>query len=56
MLYVKTTIYFLQIHSLFPCCEDSDHSCDSSDSISRAWEILDGIPGRATGAYSHSQV
>uniref|UniRef100_A0A7N0UZB3 alanine transaminase n=1 Tax=Kalanchoe fedtschenkoi TaxID=63787 RepID=A0A7N0UZB3_KALFE len=27
----------------------------SSDSIQRAWQILDQIPGRATGAYSHSQ-
>ncbi|KAI4355359.1 hypothetical protein L6164_004140 [Bauhinia variegata] len=27
----------------------------STDSIQRAWEILDQIPGRATGAYSHSQ-
>ncbi|KAJ4814609.1 Alanine aminotransferase 2 [Rhynchospora pubera] len=27
----------------------------SSDSIERAWQILDVIPGRATGAYSHSQ-
>ncbi|GKE10275.1 alanine aminotransferase 2, partial [Tanacetum coccineum] len=25
------------------------------DSVNRAWEILDLIPGRATGAYSHSQ-
>ena len=28
----------------------------SADSIERAWQILDQIPGRATGAYSHSQV
>ena len=28
----------------------------SADSIERAWKILDQIPGRATGAYSHSQV
>lgn len=28
----------------------------SSDAIERAWQILDKIPGRATGAYSHSQV
>ena len=28
----------------------------SSDSIDRAWKILDQIPGKATGAYSHSQV
>ncbi|XP_048335763.2 alanine aminotransferase 2 [Ziziphus jujuba] len=27
----------------------------SADSIERAWQILDQIPGRATGAYSHSQ-
>ncbi|KAG0470665.1 hypothetical protein HPP92_017365 [Vanilla planifolia] len=27
----------------------------SADAISRAWKILDSIPGRATGAYSHSQ-
>ncbi|XP_062087948.1 alanine aminotransferase 2 [Humulus lupulus] len=27
----------------------------SADSIERAWKILDQIPGRATGAYSHSQ-
>ncbi|XP_022980590.1 alanine aminotransferase 2-like [Cucurbita maxima] len=27
----------------------------STDAIKRAWEILDQIPGRATGAYSHSQ-
>ncbi|KAH9305524.1 hypothetical protein KI387_009928, partial [Taxus chinensis] len=31
------------------------HGIFSSDSIARAWQILDGIPGRATGAYSHSQ-
>lgn len=28
----------------------------SSDAISRAYRIVDNIPGRATGAYSHSQV
>lgn len=28
----------------------------SADSIERAFQILDQIPGRATGAYSHSQV
>ncbi|XP_057504971.1 alanine aminotransferase 2-like isoform X2 [Actinidia eriantha] len=27
----------------------------SADAIERAWQILDQIPGRATGAYSHSQ-
>ncbi|KAG5538040.1 hypothetical protein RHGRI_025207 [Rhododendron griersonianum] len=26
-----------------------------ADAIERAWQILDQIPGRATGAYSHSQ-
>lgn len=31
-------------------------SCCSADAIARAWQILDVIPGRATGAYSHSQV
>lgn len=35
--------------------KDETHGIFSSDSISRAWQILDGIPGRATGAYSHSQ-
>jgi len=35
--------------------KDETHGIFSSDSISRAWKILDGIPGRATGAYSHSQ-
>ena len=28
----------------------------NSDAISRAYRIVDNIPGRATGAYSHSQV
>lgn len=28
----------------------------SADAIERAFQILDQIPGRATGAYSHSQV
>ena len=27
---------------------------DSVNSINRTWEILDQIPGRATGAYTHS--
>ncbi|CAL5184662.1 unnamed protein product [Lathyrus oleraceus] len=27
----------------------------SADSIERAWQIVDQIPGRATSAYSHSQ-
>ena len=30
--------------------------CCSSDAIDRSWKILDAMPGRATGAYSHSQV
>eukprot|EP00262_Sarcandra_glabra_P009989 TRINITY_DN24838_c0_g1_i1.p1 TRINITY_DN24838_c0_g1~~TRINITY_DN24838_c0_g1_i1.p1 ORF type:complete len:517 (+),score=91.14 TRINITY_DN24838_c0_g1_i1:133-1683(+) len=34
---------------------DETHGLFSSDSIERAWTILDHIPGRATGAYSHSQ-
>lgn len=29
---------------------------DSADAIQRARQILDQIPGKATGAYSHSQV
>lgn len=28
----------------------------STDAIERAWQIVEQIPGRATGAYSHSQV
>lgn len=28
----------------------------SADAIERAWQIVEQIPGRATGAYSHSQV
>ncbi|XP_077240884.1 alanine aminotransferase 2-like [Tasmannia lanceolata] len=35
--------------------KDETHALFSSDSIERAWQILDQIPGRATGAYSHSQ-
>ncbi|KAL6568338.1 Alanine--glyoxylate aminotransferase 2, mitochondrial [Orobanche hederae] len=31
------------------------HGLFSADSIERAFQILDQIPGRATGAYSHSQ-
>ncbi|KAJ7565779.1 hypothetical protein O6H91_02G074700 [Diphasiastrum complanatum] len=31
------------------------HALFSSDAIARAWRILDNIPERATGAYSHSQ-
>ncbi|CAL0311272.1 unnamed protein product [Lupinus luteus] len=36
--------------------KSDSHGLFSSDSIERAWRILDQIPGRATGAYSHSQV
>jgi alanine transaminase len=35
--------------------ESETHGLFSTDSIDRAWRILDHIPGRATGAYSHSQ-
>ncbi|CAE5963873.1 unnamed protein product [Arabidopsis arenosa] len=35
--------------------ESETHGLFSIDSIDRAWKILDQIPGRATGAYSHSQ-
>ncbi|XP_010415979.1 PREDICTED: alanine aminotransferase 2, mitochondrial-like [Camelina sativa] len=35
--------------------ETETHGLFSTDSIDRAWKILDQIPGRATGAYSHSQ-
>jgi alanine transaminase len=31
------------------------HALFSSDAISRAFRIIDNIPGRTTGAYSHSQ-
>ncbi|KAL3700983.1 hypothetical protein R1sor_019005 [Riccia sorocarpa] len=31
------------------------HALFSSDAIARAYKIIDSIPGRATGAYSHSQ-
>ncbi|KAI0504574.1 hypothetical protein KFK09_015526 [Dendrobium nobile] len=34
---------------------DETHGLFSADAIARAWDILDVIPGRATGAYSHSQ-
>ncbi|KMZ65714.1 Alanine aminotransferase 2, mitochondrial [Zostera marina] len=34
---------------------DDTHALYSADSIDRAFKILDSIPGRATGAYSHSQ-
>lgn len=35
--------------------KDESHGIFSSDSISRAWHIIDRIPGKATGAYSHSK-
>ncbi|XP_078432869.1 alanine aminotransferase 2 isoform X2 [Wolffia australiana] len=35
--------------------KDQTHGLFSSDAIDRAWKILDVMPGRATGAYSHSQ-
>ncbi|XP_020104480.1 alanine aminotransferase 2 [Ananas comosus] len=35
--------------------KDETHGLFSADAIARAWQILDVIPGRATGAYSHSQ-
>uniref|UniRef100_A0A1J3HKW0 alanine transaminase n=1 Tax=Noccaea caerulescens TaxID=107243 RepID=A0A1J3HKW0_NOCCA len=35
--------------------ESETHGLFSTDAIDRAWKILDQIPGRATGAYSHSQ-
>ncbi|XP_024530002.1 alanine aminotransferase 2 [Selaginella moellendorffii] len=31
------------------------HALFSADAIARAWKIIDKIPGKATGAYSHSQ-
>ncbi|XP_058108693.1 alanine aminotransferase 2-like isoform X2 [Magnolia sinica] len=34
---------------------DETHALFSADAVARAWQILDQIPGRATGAYSHSQ-
>ncbi|KAK1314940.1 hypothetical protein QJS10_CPA06g02565 [Acorus calamus] len=34
---------------------DETHALFSLDSVQRAQQILDQIPGRATGAYSHSQ-
>ncbi|XP_064985341.1 alanine aminotransferase 2-like [Musa acuminata AAA Group] len=39
-----------------PLLEKSEtHALFSADAIARAWQILDAIPGGATGAYSHSQ-
>ncbi|OEL38824.1 Alanine aminotransferase 2 [Dichanthelium oligosanthes] len=51
--------YFREVLSLcdHPALLDKSetHALYSSDAIDRAWQILDKIPGRATGAYSHSQ-
>ncbi|CAN6206090.1 unnamed protein product [Urochloa humidicola] len=51
--------YFREVLSLcdHPALLDKSetHALFSSDAIERAWQILDKIPGRATGAYSHSQ-
>eukprot|EP00249_Psilotum_nudum_P015029 c25128_g1_i2 orf=531-2000(-) len=40
-----------------PSLLDKDETCSvfSADAISRAWRIVDSIPGKAVGAYSHSQ-
>ncbi|KAG6527987.1 alanine aminotransferase 2-like [Zingiber officinale] len=35
--------------------QSETHALFSADAVERAWKILDAIPGRATGAYSHSQ-
>ncbi|CAL5084076.1 unnamed protein product [Urochloa decumbens] len=51
--------YFREVLSLcdHPALLDKSetHALFSSDAIERAWQILEKIPGRATGAYSHSQ-
>ncbi|CAL5061627.1 unnamed protein product [Urochloa decumbens] len=51
--------YFREVLSLcdHPALLDKSetHALFSSDAIDRAWQILEKIPGRATGAYSHSQ-
>ncbi|XP_010917381.1 alanine aminotransferase 2 isoform X5 [Elaeis guineensis] len=51
--------FFREVLALcdYPALLDRDetHALFSSDAIARAWEILDLIPDRATGAYSHSQ-
>lgn len=51
--------YFREVLSLcdHPALLDKSetHALYSSDAIERAWQILEKIPGRATGAYSHSQ-
>ncbi|RZR91440.1 hypothetical protein BHM03_00019554 [Ensete ventricosum] len=43
-----STLFVLQF-------SEHKYSVLSADAIARAWQILDAIPGRATGAYSHSQ-
>lgn len=51
--------FFREILALcdYPSLLDRDetHGLFSADAIERAWKILDVVPGRATGAYSHSQ-
>ncbi|XP_066400361.1 alanine aminotransferase 2-like [Miscanthus floridulus] len=51
--------YFREVLSLcdHPALLDKSetHALYSSDAIERAWQIIEKIPGRATGAYSHSQ-
>ncbi|KAG5538036.1 hypothetical protein RHGRI_025207 [Rhododendron griersonianum] len=44
-----------ETQGLFRCVALLKVSHVSADAIERAWQILDQIPGRATGAYSHSQ-
>ncbi|RRT81340.1 hypothetical protein B296_00021361, partial [Ensete ventricosum] len=43
-----STLFVLQF-------SEHKYSVLSADAIARAWQILDAIPGGATGAYSHSQ-
>ncbi|XP_052207093.1 alanine aminotransferase 2, mitochondrial-like isoform X3 [Diospyros lotus] len=51
--------FFLEVLALcdHPAILDSSETQGlfSTDAIERAWNVLDQIPGRATGAYSHSQ-
>ncbi|KAK1288379.1 hypothetical protein QJS10_CPB19g01992 [Acorus calamus] len=55
----KPITFFREVLALcdHPSLLDRDeiHALFSSDSVQRAQQILDQIPGRATGAYSHSQ-
>ncbi|KAL3675497.1 hypothetical protein R1sor_025445 [Riccia sorocarpa] len=52
--------FFCEVLALcdYPALLDKSetHALFSSDAIARAYKIVDSIPGRATGAYSHSQV